>query len=214
MKAVISALCLYSLHGCQLQLSPSAPLHLDSSLLRWLLDFPGGSVIKNLPPSAVHKRDVGSISGSGRSPGGGNGNPLQYSCLENPINREIFPATLINKNESSQNCDPANATNPPWWLLRSFVVSLLSCVQLCDPMDCSAPGFPFPQHLPEFAQTHVHWVGDAIQPSHLLSSPSLPAFNLSQHQGLFQWVGSLHLVAKVLELQYQSFQWIFRVDFL
>ena len=71
-------------------------------------------------------------------------------------------------------------------------------------------------HLSEFAQTHVHWVTDAIQPSHPLSSPSPPAFNLSQHQSLFQWVGSSHEVAKVLDLQlqHQSFQWIFRVDFL
>ena len=76
--------------------------------------------------------------------------------------------------------------------------------------------FPVLHHRPEFAQTHVNWVSDAIQPSHPLSSPSPPALNLSQHQGLFQWVGSSHQVAKVLELQlqYQSFQWIFRVDFL
>ena len=73
-----------------------------------------------------------------------------------------------------------------------------------------------PHQLLELAQTHVHWVGDAIQPSHPLSSPSPPAFNLSQNQGLFQWVSSSHQVAKVLEfqLQHQSFQWIFRVDFL
>ena len=78
------------------------------------------------------------------------------------------------------------------------------------------PGFPVLHHLPEFAQTHVHWVSDAIQPSHSLLSPSPSAFNLSQYQGFFQWVGSLHQVAKVLELQlqHQSFQWIFRVDFL
>ena len=71
-------------------------------------------------------------------------------------------------------------------------------------------------HLPEFAQTHVHQVGDAIQPSHSLSSPSPPALNLSQHQGLSQWVSSSHQVAKVLELQlqHQSFQWIFRTDVL
>ena len=68
-------------------------------------------------------------------------------------------------------------------------------------MDCSTPGFPVFHHLPELAQTHVHWVGDAIQPSHPLSPPSPPAFNLSQHQGLFQWVGSLHQMAKVLELK-------------
>ena len=90
------------------------------------------------------------------------------------------------------------------------------CPTLCDPMDCSTSGFPVHHHLLEFAQTHVHWVGGAIQPSHPLSSHSPPAFNLSQHQGLFQWVGSLHQVAKVLEfqLQHQSFQWIFRVNFL
>ena len=74
-----------------------------------------------------------------------------------------------------------------------------SCPTLCDPMDCSTPGFPVLHHLPEFAQTHVHWVNGAIQPSHPLSSPFPPALNLSQHQGLFQWVGSSHQVAKVLE---------------
>ena len=91
-----------------------------------------------------------------------------------------------------------------------------SCPTLCDPTDCSIPGFPVLRHLPGRAQTHVHWVDDAIQPSHPLSSPSPPALNLSQHQGLFQWVGSSHQAAKVLELQLQpqSFQWIFRIDFL
>ena len=83
-------------------------------------------------------------------------------------------------------------------------------------MDCNTPGFPVHHQLLEFAQTHVHQVSDAIQPSHPLLSPSPPAFNLSQHQGLFQWVSSLHQRAKVLEfqLQHQSFQWIFRTDFL
>ena len=72
------------------------------------------------------------------------------------------------------------------------------------------------EDMMELAQIHIHWVGDAIQPSHPLSSPSPPAFNLSQHQGLFKWVSSSHQVAKVLEfqLQSQSFQWIFRTDFL
>ena len=84
----------------------------------------------------------------------------------------------------------------------------------CDPMDCSMPGFPVHHQLPKLAQTHVRWVGDAIQPSNPLLSPSPPSFNLSQHQGLFQWVSSLHQVAKVLALQHQSFQWIFRTDFL
>ena len=91
-----------------------------------------------------------------------------------------------------------------------------SYLTLCYSMDYSTPGFPVYHQLPEFAQTLVHWVGDAIQPSHPLSSPSLPAFNLSQNQGLFQWVSSSHQVAKVLEfqLQHQSFQWTFRIDFL
>ena len=87
---------------------------------------------------------------------------------------------------------------------------------LSDPMDCSTPGFPVHHQLPEFTQAHVHRVSDAIQPSHPLSSPSPPTFNLSKHQGFFQWVSSSYQVAKVLEfqLQYQSFQWIFRVDLL
>ena len=96
-----------------------------------------------------------------------------------------------------------------------LTVQSLSHVHLCDPTDCSTPGLPVRHHLPELAQTHVHRVSDAIQPSHPLLSPSPPAFNLSQHQGFsFQRVGSSHQVAKVLELQHQSFQLIFRVDFL
>ena len=71
-----------------------------------------------------------------------------------------------------------------------------SCLILCDPMDCSIPGIPGHHHLPKLAQTHVRWVGDAIRPSHPLSSPSPPALNLSQHQGRFQWVHSSHQVAK------------------
>ena len=78
----------------------------------------------------------------------------------------------------------------------------LSCSTVCDPMDCSMPGFPVHQKLLELAQTHVHQVSDAIQPSHPLSSPSSPAFNLSQHKGLFKWVSSLHQVDKVLELSF------------
>ena len=83
-----------------------------------------------------------------------------------------------------------------------------SCPTLSNPMDCSMSGFPVHHQPPELAQTHVHWVSNAIQPSHPLSSPSPPAINLSQHQGLFKWVSSSHQVAKVLELQlqHQSFQ--------
>ena len=90
-----------------------------------------------------------------------------------------------------------------------------SCPTLRDPMDGSTSGFQHHQ-LPELAQNHVHWFGDAIQPSHPLLSSSPPTFNLSQHQSLFQWVSSSHHVAKVLEiqLQHQSFQWIFKTGFL
>ena len=76
-----------------------------------------------------------------------------------------------------------------------------SCLTLCDPMDCRTPGLPVHHQLPELTETYVHQVSDAIQPSHPLLSPSPPAFNLSQHQGLFQWVSSSHQVAKVLEFQ-------------
>ena len=83
------------------------------------------------------------------------------------------------------------------------------CLTLCDPMYHSTPDLPVHHQLLESTQTHVHWVGDAIQPCHPLSSPSPPALNLSQDQGLFKWVSSLHQVAKVLEfqLQHQPFQW-------
>ena len=75
------------------------------------------------------------------------------------------------------------------------------CPTLCDPMNHSTPGLPVHHQLPEFTQTHVHWVGDVIQPSHPLSSPSPPALNPSQHQSLLQWVNSSHEVAKLLEFQ-------------
>ena len=85
-------------------------------------------------------------------------------------------------------------------LAKAFCsVQLLSHVRLCSPMDCSTPGFPVHHQLPEFTQTHVHRVNDAIQPSHSLSSPSPLAPSPSQHQSLFQWVNSSHEVAKVLE---------------
>ena len=94
--------------------------------------------------------------------------------------------------------------------------STQSCPFLCDPMDCSIPYFPVHHQLPESTQNHVHWVSDAIQPSHPLSFSSLPAFNLFQHQRLFKRVSSSHQMAKALEfqLQHQSFQWIPRTDLL
>ena len=99
-------------------------------------------------------------------------------------------------------------------------VQFSSVTQLCptlwDPMNHSTPGLPAHHQLPESTQTHVHWVGNAIQPSHPLSSPYPPTFNLSQHQDLYKWVSSSHQVAKVLEfqLQHQSFQWTPRNDLL
>ena len=89
------------------------------------------------------------------------------------------------------------------------------CPTLCNPMDCSTPGLPVHHKLLELTQTHLHWVNDAIQPSHPLLSPSPLTFNLFQHQGLFKWVSSLHQVARVgeFQLQYQPLQWIFRTDF-
>ena len=91
-----------------------------------------------------------------------------------------------------------------------------SCPTVCDPMNRSTPDLPVHHQLPESTQTHVHQVGDTIQPSHPMSSPSPPAFNPSQHQGLFKWVSSPHQVAKVLEfqLQHQSLQWTPRTDLL
>ena len=116
--------------------------------------------------------------------------------------------------------DPGIKSKSLTWpaLASEFFIIQFSSVQssptVCDPMEHSAPGLPVHHQLQEFTQTHVHWVGDAIKPSHPLSSPFPPAFNLSQHQGLFQWVTSLHQVARVLEFQHQhqSFQWTPRTD--
>ena len=112
-----------------------------------------------------------------------------------------------------------------WWKWKRRVKKLASvqfssvsqlCPTLCDPMNRSTPGLPVYHQLPEFAETHVHRVSDAIQPSHPLSSPSPPTPNPSQHQSLFQWVKSSHEVAKVLEfqLQHHSFQRNPRADLL
>ena len=99
------------------------------------------------------------------------------------------------------------------WLC--FYCSVIkSYLTLCDPMDWSSPGFSVLRYLPELARFHVYWVDNAIQPSHALLPASPPALNLSQHHGLFHWVSSPHQVAKFLELQRQSFQWILRIDFL
>ena len=107
---------------------------------------------------------------------------------------------------------PFNSILLFWFIFLCCCSVTKSCLTLCNPMDCSMPGFPVLHYRLESGQTHVHWVSDTIQPSHPLFPPSPSALNLSQDQGLFQWVGSSHQVAKVLELQLQhkSFQWIFR----
>ena len=101
-----------------------------------------------------------------------------------------------NKQMGFRTCHPKCAILAYW-----FSSVAQSCPTLCNPMDCSIPGLPVHHQLPKLAQTHVHWVVDAIQPSQPLSSPFPPAFNLSHHQGLFKWVCSSHQVAKVLEFQ-------------
>ena len=97
-----------------------------------------------------------------------------------------------------------------------IVVQLMSCVWLCNSMDSSTPGFLVLHYLPEFAQIQGHWVNDVILPSHPMLLPSPTALSLSLHQGISQWAGFSHQVAKVLELQlqHQPFQWIFSVVFL
>ena len=111
---------------------------------------------------------------------------------------------------NSQNVE-ANQTSINWCCCCSVTKW---CLTLWNTLDCSTPGFLVLHYLPQLTHTHVHQVGDAIQPSHPLSPSSPPAFNLSQHQGLFLWVGSSHQEAKILELQlqHQSFQRLFRVD--
>ena len=162
-----------------------------------------------------------------------------YSCLENPMDGGAWRAEVHGVSKSwTRLSDLTHTLSIQLWFWAvslqcincyGFIIMCFNMIQYCscsvsrlcqtllDPMNCSTPGFPALHCLLEFAQTHVHWVDDAIQPSHPLlpSSPSPPALN-SQHQGLFQWVSSSHQMAKVLKLQlhHQSFQWILRVDFL
>ena len=131
----------------------------------------------------------------------------------NPPNLTLLVQCYIKLNTNGKS-NPAFSNS--WEKYNQSCSVTQSCPTLCDPMNRSVPGLPVHHQLLEFTQTHVHRVGDAIKPSHPLLSPSPPALKISQNQGLFQWVSSLHQVAKVLEfqLQHQSFQWIFRTDFL
>ena len=146
--------------------------------------------------------------------GGGNGSPPQYSCLENPVDRGAWWAavhrvaqspTRLKWLNSSSSLKPSLALcsniDPSTISVQFSSIQSLSPVQLFVTPRITAPGLPIHHQLLEPTQTHVHGVGDAIQPSHPLSSPFLPAPNPSQHQGLFQWVKSSHEVAKVWEFQ-------------
>ena len=162
-------------------------------------------VVKNSPDNAGDKRDTGLIPGLGRSPGAANSNPLQYSCLENPKDRRAWRVTVHGVTKSWTQLKQLRSSIMPLITFNIFLqsnvleinflvyyniisASLYCCCSVCptpwDPMDCSTPGFPGLYHVLELAQTRVHWVDDAIQPAHLLSSSS-PAFSPSQHQGLF-----------------------------
>ena len=154
--------------------SPRVPLHRCFKCL--YTGFPGSPELKN--PSA-DARDTGSIPDLGGSP-----TPQLRPCTTavDLCSRAQEPQLLSSRTLS----------------VHFSSVPSLSRVRLCDSMACSTPGLPVHHQLPEFTQTHVHWVGDAIQPSHPLSSPSLPPLNLYQHQGLFKWVSSSHQVARVL----------------
>ena len=139
---------------------------------------------------------------------------LKWSWLLLEVTATLSHACNWKSSQSSPKLKATCSTgwiNKWWWWCFPVAVS---CPTPCDPMDCSTPGSSVLHRLPEFAQTYIHW--SVMSPSHLIlcPPPSPPALSLSQHQGLFQWVSSSHQAASVVELQHQSFQWIFRVGFL
>ena len=163
-----------------------------------VLGSPCGSAGKE---SACSVGDLGSTPGLGRSPGDGKGYSLQV----------FWPGEFL----QFLRANLAKFFSSEFPSVHSSVHSL-SRVQLFVTLWTAARQFPVHHQSSESTQTHVHWVSDAIQPSHPLSSLSPPALNLSQHQGLFKWVSSSHQVARVSEfqLQHQSFQWTPRTDLL
>ena len=174
------------------------------------MGFPGGSAVKN-PPVTQKPQDIW-VQFLGQEDPLVEGMATHSSILSWRIPRTEEPGGLqsmgserVGHNWSDLAC-----------MHQSVSSFAQSCLTLCDPMNCSMPGLPVHHKLPEFTQVHAHRVGDAIQPSHPLSSSSPPAPNPSQHQGLFQWVNFSHEVAKILEfqLQHQSFQWTPRADLL
>ena len=139
--------------------------------------------------------------------GEGNGNPLQCSCLENHRDGGAWWAAVYGVSQSWTRLMGLSSSSSSSCLFNLYAESVQfssvtqSCPTLCDPMNRSTPGLPVHHQLPEFTQTHVHWVGDAIQPSPPVLSPSPPAPNPSQHQSLFQWANFSHEGAKLLEFQ-------------
>ena len=149
---------------------------------------------------------------------------LEVTKIEKGTYIPLFIAALftIAKTWKQPRCPSTDEWIKKLWYIYTIEYSVQfssvtqSCPTLCYPMNYSMPGLPVHSQLLELTQTHLHWVGDAIQPSHPLSSPSPPAPNPSQHQGLFKWVNSSHEVAKVLDFQpqHQTFQWTPRTDLL
>ena len=139
---------------------------------------------------------------------------LQRYSWANNLSVELWPRVRGEKKIRIQNLlkqweDSMNSFNKCWKLpatLSQFSSVPQSCPTLCDPMNRSTPGLPVHHQLPDFTETHVHRVSDAIQPSHPLSSPSPLAPSPSQHQSLFQWVNSSHEVAKVQEFHFSGLQ--------
>ena len=147
------------------------------------------------------------------------GNVLRKRVQDNEGYRKCAMWEMAEKSNTQQQARSVSYLTSFTWrniTLMSANSVAQSGPTLCNPVNHSTPGLPVHHQLPEFTETHAHQVGDAIQPPHPLSSPSPPAPNPSQHQGLFQWVNSPHEVAKVLEfqLQHQSFQWTPRTDLL
>ena len=199
-RGQIYKMCLEFIH-CKIS---GKLLSLDFFMHIEIMGFPSDSAVKNLP--VMQETQVRSLGWE---------NPLrEHMATHSSILAWRIPWTEEPGGLQSLGLHRVRHDWSNW--AHQFSSVAQSCPTLCDPMDCSPPGFPVHHQTTELAQTHVHRVGDDIQPSHPLLSPSPRALNLSQHQGLFKWVSSSHQVAKALEfqLQHQSFQWIFRTDFL
>ena len=145
----------------------SVKMHIYFLSILTLCHFPGGTVVKNPPANSGNEC---SIPRSGRSPGGKNGNPLEYSYQENSMDRGAWKAVIHEVAQNWIQLSEHTLSTDNLFSSVQFSSVTHSCPTLCNPLDCSRPGFPVHQQLLEFTQTHVCWVGDAIQPSHSLSS--------------------------------------------